>query len=222
MARKTLKLTDNLYEYLIQNSVKETKEQELLRTLTSSMERASMQIAPEQAQFFQVLVRAMGAKKTLEIGVFTGYSALAVALALPDDGRLFALDINPEWTDIALKFWRMAGIAQKITLKLAPAIETLDSLLSSGNRETFDFAFIDADKENIEAYFERCLELLRPGGVIAIDNVLCSGAVTDTSNREPNVIALREFNRRRSYDDRIMLSMIALGDGVSLAVKKQQ
>ena len=180
---------------------------------------ARMQIAPEQGQFMALLVQLMGAKKCIEIGVFTGYSSLCVALALPPDGKITACDTSEKWTQIARHYWQEAGVAQKIELRLAPALKTLDALLAENQAGTFDFAFIDADKENYLAYYERCLKLLRHGGLIAIDNTLWSGRVAEPDNREADTVAIREFNSKLHHDQRVALSLLPIADGLTLALK---
>ena len=181
---------------------------------------ARMQISPEQGQFMALLAQLMGAKKTLEIGVFTGYSALAVALALPDDGKVIACDISEEYTAIAKDFWERAGVSEKIDLRIAPALETLDQLISEDETGSFDLAFIDADKRNYENYYERALRLLRPGGLILIDNVLWSGKVVDPTITDKQTQAIREFNQKLHQDSRISLSLIAIADGLTLVLKR--
>lgn len=222
MSTKSFFLDDRLYEYLLSVSLRDDPVAARLREETSRLAQSNMQIAPEQAQFLALLVRLAGARRTLDIGVFTGYSALAVARALPDDGEVVALDVSKEWTDIARRYWREAGVDDRIDLHIAPADQSLDALIADGASGTFDFAFIDADKENYTAYFERSLELLRPGGVIAVDNVLWSGSVADPSNREPDTEAIRDFNRKLHHDDRIELSMVPIADGLTLAVKRPE
>jgi caffeoyl-CoA O-methyltransferase len=180
---------------------------------------ARMQITPEQGQFMQMLVLLLGAIKTLEVGVFTGYSSLAVALAMPDHGRVIACDIDEEWTGIAQKYWKEAGVAQKIDLRIAPALKTLDTLLAEGEQATFDFAFIDADKANYDKYYERALKLLRSGGLIAVDNVLWHGRVVDPSVNDEDTMAIRKLNEKLYADDRVDLSMLPIGDGLTLARK---
>jgi predicted O-methyltransferase YrrM len=187
---------------------------------TAHMLEAEMQIAPEQGAFMALLVQLMGAKRCLEIGVFTGYSALAVALALPDDGRLLACDVSEEWTAMAQRYWDEAGVKKKIDLRLAPALETLDDLLEDGAAGSFDFAFLDADKTGYAAYYERVLELLLPGGLIVADNVLYNGHLADPDKTSANIKALREFNTALFRDERITLSMIPVADGLTLAVKR--
>lgn len=222
MSTKSFFLDDRLYEYLLSVSLRDDPVAARLREETSRLAQSNMQIAPEQAQFLALLVRLAGARRTLDIGVFTGYSALAVARALPGDGEVVALDVSKEWTDIARRYWREAGVDDRIDLHIAPADQSLDALIADGASGTFDFAFIDADKENYEAYYERSLELLRPGGVIAVDNVLWSGSVADPSNREPDTEAIRDFNRKLHHDDRIELSMVPIADGLTLAVKRPE
>ncbi len=179
-----------------------------------------MQIAPEQGQFMALLVRLLGAKKTLEVGVFTGYSALVTALALPEDGKVIACDRDPRFTEMAKPYWEKAGVADKIDLRLAPALETLENLIANGERNSFDFAFIDADKRNYPNYYEQTLQLVRPGGLIAIDNVLWSGRVADPEDTDKRTVAIREFNQKLHQDSRIHLSVLAIADGLTLAIKK--
>ena len=162
----------------------------------------------------------LGARKTIEIGVFTGYSSLVVALALPEDGRVIACDINEEWTAVARRYWREAGVERKIDLRLRPALQTLDDLIALGQAGSFDFAFIDADKENYESYYERCLTLVRPGGLIAVDNVLWSGRVIDAADQDKDTRAIRAFNEKLKSDERVWLSLLPIRDGVTLACKK--
>lgn len=220
MSNRTLELTDKLYDYLLSASLREPDVLRRLREETAGQEMARMQIAPEQGQFMALLLRLMGARRTLEIGVFTGYSALCAALALPEDGRIVACDISEEWTAIAQRYWREAGVGDKIELRLAPAAETLAKLMDSGQRETFDFTFIDADKENYDTYFEYALRLVRPGGLIAIDNVLWGGSVVDDDDQEPSTRAIRELNAKLHRDDRIELSLVPIADGLTLALKR--
>jgi predicted O-methyltransferase YrrM len=179
-----------------------------------------MQISPEQGQFMALLIELLGAKKTLEVGVFTGYSALWVALTLPAEGQLVACDINPEWTSIAQRYWQRAGVANKIDLRLGPAIQTLDQLIEAGEAGSFDFAFIDAEKTEYEDYYQRALELIRPGGLIAVDNVLRNGRVIDPSFTDEDTGAIRTFNSARLHDEQVTLSMIPIADGLTLARKR--
>lgn len=219
MTNKTLNLNEQLYSYLIDNSLREP---EILRQLREEIKihpYRTMQIAPEQGQFMGLLVKLMGAKKTLEIGVFTGYSSLSVALALPPDGKIIACDISEEFTAIAQRYWQKAGVDHKIDLRIAPALQTLDNLLASGEKGTFDLAFIDADKANYYEYYERSLQLLRPGGLILIDNVLWDGKVADENVQDESTIAIRNFNAKLHQDQRINLSLVPIADGLTLAWK---
>ena len=191
-----------------------------LREETVSLEKANMQIGPEQAQFMALLVELLGARNALEVGTFTGYSALAVALALPDDGRLVACDVSDEWTAIGRRYWEEAGVAHKIDLRLAPAVETLDDLLAEGWAGTFDFAFIDADKEGYDIYYERALELIRTGGLVALDNTLWEGKVVDSEVTDDDTVAIRAINSKLAGDERVTLSLLPVGDGLTLARKR--
>ncbi len=220
MANKTLDLTNQLYDYLLSNSLREPELLAQLRQETAQHPMAQMQIAPEQGQFMALLVQLMGAKKTLEVGVFTGYSALVVALALPADGKVVACDVSEEYTAIARRYWQAAGVADKIELRIGPAVDTLDQLLAAGQAETFDFAFIDADKSNYWNYYERSLQLLRPGGLIAIDNVLWSGRVADPQVQDNRTESIRAFNAKLHQDQRITLSLVPIADGLTLALKR--
>jgi predicted O-methyltransferase YrrM len=220
MSTKTITLTESLHHYLLSVSLREPPILARLREETAQHPLANMQIAPEQGQFMALLVRLMEAKKCLELGVFTGYSALSVALALPPDGKLIACDVNEEWTSMAWRYWQEAGVAHKIALRIAPALETLDKLLANGEAESFDFIFIDADKENYANYYERSLELVRHGGLIVIDNVLWSGRVADPNEQDMDTVAIRRFNTKLHLDERIVLSMLPLADGLTLAYKR--
>ncbi|AHJ27234.1 class I SAM-dependent methyltransferase [Nodularia spumigena CS-584] len=220
MANKTLGIEPQLYNYLLSVSLREPEILSQLREETAQHPMAMMQIAPEQGQFMALLVQLMGAKKTLEVGVFTGYSSLAVALALPPEGRVVACDVSEEFTAIALRYWQAAGVSDKIDLHIAPAMETLDQLLAAGEAETFDFAFIDADKSNYDGYYERSLQLVRPGGLILIDNVLWSGRVADTEVQDNRTTKIRALNEKLHQDERINLSLIPIADGLTLAHKK--
>lgn len=219
MSKRTLTLNDRVYEYLLNVSLREPALLERVRTETAQDAHSNMQIAPEQGQFMALLVALMGVNRAIEIGTYTGYSSLWIASAMPKDGRLICCDSSEEWTSIAQRYWAMAGVDDKIELRLAPATVTLDALLAAGQAERYDFAFIDADKQNYENYFERCLELLRPGGLIAVDNTLWDGAVADPENVEPSTLAIRAFNEKLHADDRISLSLVPIGDGLSLARK---
>ena len=215
-----LGLSDELYGYILSASLREADVLRRLREETARMPMAIMQIAPEQGQFMALVVELIGAKRTLEVGVFTGYSSLAVALALPDDGHITACDVSEEWTAVARRYWAEAGVAHKIDLRLAPAIETLDALLAEGQAGSYDFAFVDAEKTEYADYYERVLELLRQGGLVAVDNVLWNGAVADPANDEEDTNAIRAFNRKLHADDRVSLSLLPLADGLTLARKR--
>jgi predicted O-methyltransferase YrrM len=219
MSKQTLGLEQSLYDYLLSVSLREPAILTQLRQETAQMPRSIMQISPEQGQFMALLIKLIGAKKTLEIGVFTGYSSLVVALALPADGKIVACDVSEEYTSVARRYWQQAGVADKIDLHIAPALETLDKLLTAGEAETFDFAFIDADKSNYDNYYERSLELIRPGGLIAIDNVLWSGKVADTEIQDNQTNKIRDLNRKLHEDSRITLSLVPIADGLTLAMK---
>jgi predicted O-methyltransferase YrrM len=222
MSNRTIQVTDDLYEYLLSVSSREPDVLRRLReeTAAATGDRFRMQISPEQGQFMQLLARLTGARRALEVGVFTGYSSLAVALAMPDDGRLVACDVSEEWTSIARRYWAEAGVAGKIDLRLAPATETLAGLVAAGEAGTYDFAFVDADKGNYATYYERALELLRPGGLIAVDNTLWSGRVADPSVDDPDTAAIRAFNETVHRDERVDLSLLPVGDGLTLARKR--
>ena len=220
MSKQTTGLEQHLADYIQSISLREPDILKQLREETAKLSMARMQISPEQGQFMALLAQLMGAKKTLEIGVFTGYSALAVALALPDDGKVIACDISEEYTAIAKDFWSRAGVSEKIDLRIAPALETLEKLITEGETGSFDLAFIDADKRNYENYYERALTLLRPGGLILIDNVLWSGKVIDPTITDKQTQAIREFNQKLHQDSRISLSLIAIADGLTLALKR--
>ena len=215
-----LQLTDALYEYVHAVSVKESDVLRRLREETAPMPLAVMQIPPEQGQFLAFLVQLIGARRTIEVGVFTGYSTLWTASALPPDGRVVALDTSEEWTAVARRYWREAGVSDRIELRLGPAADTLAELLSESRAGTFDFVFIDADKQNYVVYYEHALRLIRPGGVIAIDNVLRSGEVIDPSVTEEGTVAIRTLNERLSRDPRIVLSLLPIADGLTLAMKR--
>ena len=219
MANKTLALTSALHAYLVAHSVREPEILRRLRAETAQDSMSVMQISPEQGQFMQLLVKLMGAKNCLEIGVFTGYSSLAVALVLPADGRILACDVSEKWTAVARKYWREAGVAHKIDLRIAPALDTMDALIAAGGAGSVDFAFIDADKINYPNYYERALTLLRSGGLIAVDNTLWGGQVIDNKSKSPDTRAIRLFNEQLRSDARIHLSMLPIGDGLSLALK---
>ena len=220
MSKRTLNLTEPLYEYLLSVSLRETDVMKALREETRRLPMAMMQISPEQGQFMRLLIKLMGAQRAIEVGTFTGYSALAVASALPDDGKLICCDIDRDWTSIARRYWRKAGVDHKIDLHLAPALETLQGLVESGQQGRIDFAFIDADKENYLKYYEQCLTLIRPGGLIAIDNTLWDGDVINQSNQTPETIAIRAFNQAIAKDVRVEISLLPIADGLTLARKR--
>ena len=221
MSNRSISLTDSLYEYLLAVSLREPDLLRQLRQETATDPLARMQISPEQGQFMGLLARLMGARRCLEIGVFTGYSSLALALALPDDARIVACDVSEEWTSVARRYWAAAGVAHKIDLRLAPALETMAGLLAAGEAGRFDFAFLDADKENYPSYYELALELLRPGGLLVADNTLWSGRVADPANTEATTEALRRFNEQLHRDERVDLSLVPIGDGLTLARKRE-
>jgi predicted O-methyltransferase YrrM len=220
VTRRTNHLPDDLYRYLLDVSVREADVLRRLREETATLPNANMQIGPEQGQFMGLLVELIGAKYALEVGTFTGYSALAVAMALPFDGRVIACDLSEEWTSIGKPYWEESGQAHKIELRLGPAIDSLDELLLQGRAGHFDFAFIDADKERYAAYFERCLELVRRGGLIAIDNTLWDGKVVDAEPADEDTEAIRRFNEKLKDDERVSLSLVPIGDGLTLARKR--
>ncbi len=220
MPGRTLPITDALYAYVIGHSVREHPVLAELRATTAGLRHAGMQIGADQGQLMGLLVKLLGARRTLEVGVFTGYSSLAVALALPEDGRIVACDVSEEWTAIARHHWERAGVAHKIDLRLAPALSTLDSLLSSGGAGTFDFAFIDADKSNYRAYYERTLGLLRRGGLVAIDNTLWGGAVVNAEVQDDDTKAIRALNDALHRDERVDVAQLTVGDGLTLALKR--
>ena len=220
MSNRTIALDDRLYDYLRAVSLREPALLARLREETSALPAARMQIAPEQGQFMAMLVRLLNAREILEIGTFTGYSALAMALALPPDGRIVACDINDEWTAIGRRYWREAGVAERIDLRLAPALQTLEALLADGGQDRFDFAFIDADKTGYRAYYEACLKLVRPGGLIAVDNTLWDGRVADNSVQDADTCAIRAFNAALHDDVRVDVSLVPIGDGLTLARRR--
>ncbi len=215
MTAKTLQLSDALHAYLVGNSLRELPVQRALRVATLRIPGAGMQITPEQGQFMQLLVRLLGAGRCIEIGTFTGYSSLAMALALPASGKIVCCDISEEWTSVAQSFWKKAGVRHKIDLRIGPALATLRTLKGS-----FDFAFIDADKTNYQNYYERCLKIVRRGGLIAVDNTLWYGRVIDRRDRTADTRAIRAFNRKLRGDRRVDISMVPIGDGLTLARKR--
>lgn len=220
MGKQTLDLRDDLYSYLLEVSLQESPVLRALRKETDQLENAQMQISPDQGQFMALLVKLIAAKQIIEIGTFTGYSALVMAQALPDTGKLIACDTSVEWTSIASKYWRLAGINDRIDLRLAPALETLQLLVDDGHAGQFDLVFIDADKVNIQNYYEHSLDLLKSGGVVLVDNVLWGGSVIDSRDDSDDTSSIREFNKCLSQDERVEISMIPIGDGLTIARKK--
>jgi predicted O-methyltransferase YrrM len=218
MANRTLPMNDALHAYLVKVSVREPAVMRALRDETAKLPQSGMQIGPEQGAFMGWLAGTLGVTRAIEIGTFTGYSALAVAGAMPAHGRLIACDVSEEFTNIARRYWKEAGLAERIELHLGPAIDTLASLIAS-SRGTYDFAFIDADKVNYDRYYEACLELLRVGGIIVVDNVLWSGKVLDGSVTDADTAALRALNDKIGNDERVDACMLPLGDGLTLARK---
>ncbi len=216
MSNTSIGLDETLGDYLVGVGVREPEVLRALRERTAALPQHGMQIAPEQGAFMALLVRLTGARRCLEVGTFTGYSSTAVALALPSDGHLLCCDVSAEWTDIARQTWEAAGVADHVELRLGPAIDTLDALLADGAAGTFDFAFIDADKPNYDGYVERALRLVRPGGVIAIDNVLWSGRVADPAVDDGSTLAIRALNAKLATDERVEVAMVPIGDGLTL------
>jgi predicted O-methyltransferase YrrM len=220
MSSQHLELSKELWDYIGRVSLREPEVLRRLREETAPLPLSIMQISPEQGQFMGLLTSLLGARRTLEVGVFTGYSSISVAMALPEDGRIIACDVSEEWTSIARRYWQEAGVAHKIDLRLRPAVETLDQLLADGEAGAFDFAFIDADKANYVNYYERCLKLLRPGGLIAVDNVLWHGSVIDPAKQDEDTQTIRRFNQLVGRDDRVSVSLLPISDGLTLALKK--
>lgn len=221
MSSRTIQLNDTLLAYLLREGLSESPAARDLRAETQRVTRwHRMQISPEQGAFMALLTRLLGARRTIEVGTFTGYSALVVAEALPADGRVVACDVSEEWTAVGRPFWERAGVADKIDLRLRPAARTLDELRAEGAAGSFDFAFIDADKSNYDCYYEGCLRLLRPGGVVAVDNVLWGGSVADSRITDDDTRAIRALNAKIRRDDRVHATMLPIGDGLTLALKK--
>ncbi|MDX1498108.1 MAG: class I SAM-dependent methyltransferase [Salinisphaeraceae bacterium] len=220
MSRNSFVLDDRLYDYLLDVSLREPAVLKALREETAKHEMARMQIAPEQGQFIQWLLRLMGARRGIEVGVFTGYSSLCAALAMGEEAYLLACDVSEEYTAVARCYWAQAGVESRIDLRLAEAQRTLEAALAKGEAGSYDYAFIDADKTSYSAYYESCLTLLRPGGVILVDNVLWGGRVADPKETEEDTVALRTFNKKLADDERIDLSLIPLADGISLCRKR--
>jgi predicted O-methyltransferase YrrM len=220
MSRKTLNLTDRLYQYILSVSLRESQEQLDLRNETQKLSAGNMQIAPEQAQFMQWLVTLIQAKTILEIGTFTGYSALSMALALPENGKIVCCDISDEWTPMAEDFWRKADVLEKIDHRIAPAVDTLEALLAEGKENKFDLVFIDADKQAYPDYYEKSLSLVRVGGVILIDNVFQDGDVADPECQKERVNVIRKLNAFIHHDPRVTLSMLPISDGLTMVIRK--
>ena len=217
MGKQTLNLDDTLYDYLLAVSLRDNSIQKQLREQTDRLEMGIMQISADQAQFMMLLLKLINAKRVIEIGTFTGYSALVMANALPDDGVIVACDINEEWTSMGKHYWEQAGVSQKIDLRLAPALDTLKQLINDGQKETFDAAFIDADKINMLNYYEYCLKLVRSGGLIMLDNVLWGGSVADPNKQDDDTRAIRATNQFLLQDERVDISLVPVGDGLTLA-----
>ncbi len=220
MANRSLNITDTLYAYLVDATLREPPLLRELREETARLPEANMQIAPEQGQFMALLAELIGATRALEVGTFTGYSALCVALAMPPGSRLIACDVSEEYTSVARRYWGLSGAADKIELRLAPAAQTLDALLADGQANSYDFAFIDADKQSYDIYYERTLSLLRAGGLMAIDNVLWGGQVADPSDSSLETVAIRKLNAKIRADQRVSMSLVPVGDGLLLARKR--
>ena len=220
MANKTIGISDELAAYVVEVGTREPELLVRLREETAALPQHGMQIAPEQGAFLALLVELIGARRCIEVGTFTGYSSTVVALALPEDGRLVCCDVSEEWTSLARKYWDEAGVAGKIDLRIAPATETLDRLLADGEQDAFDFAFIDADKAGYDGYYERVLRLVRPGGLIALDNTLWGGQVLDQDTDDKDTRALRALNAKLADDERITLCLLPLADGVTLARRR--
>ena len=219
MGNRTLSIDDRVYDYLLSVSLKESDLLAQLRKETAGIEFSEMQIAPEQGQFMAMLVKLMGARRALEIGTFTGYSSVVIATALPEDGELVCCDDSEEWTSMARKYWQQAGLEDRINFKLGDASKTLQAMIDEGREGTFDFIFIDADKQNYPLYYELSLKLLRAGGLIAVDNTLWSGDVADPGNDEPGTRAIRRFNEMLKQDQRVEISLVTIGDGLTLVHK---
>ena len=220
MSSRSIQMTEDIYSYLLRNSLRENIHCVQLREETQLLTMAGMQVSPEQGQLMGLLIEIIGATRVIEVGVFTGYSCLCMALALPEDGTIVACDVSEEWTSVGEKYWSLAGVRDKIDLRLAPAAETLREMVTQGESGQYDVAFIDADKSNYDVYYELCLQLLRTGGVLLIDNVLWGGAVADKSIVDGDTESIRTLNQKIYLDDRVAMSMIPIGDGLTLAVKK--
>ena len=220
MSSSTLQLNEKVYDYLLGHSLRESAACQQLREETKPMKMGMMQVAPEQCQFMSLLVELIGARKAVEVGTFTGYSALRVAQALPEDGTLVCCDVSEEWTAVGKKYWEQAGVSDRINLKIGPAVDTLQAMRDAGEENTFDFGFIDADKLNYQSYYEHVLALLRTGGLLLIDNVLWGGSVANPDKTDEDTEAIRNLNTFLHADDRVSLSMLPVGDGLTLALKR--
>lgn len=218
MGKRVLNFTEDLYDYLLDNSLREPPVLQALREETNRMMMSAMQSPPEQCQFIALLLKMMAANRVLEVGIFVGYSTLWMATNLPEDGTIVACDIDEKWTSVGQRYWQQAGLDHKIDLRLAPAIDTLDQLIDEGQADSFDFAFVDADKESYWSYYERALVLVRKGGMIAIDNVLWGGSVINPDNQSSDANAIRQFNARIHQDNRVDMVMLNIGDGLTLAI----
>jgi predicted O-methyltransferase YrrM len=220
MSSLSYAIEDDIYRYLIDNSVREPNVLAELRQETLKLPNHNMQISPEHGQFMGLLVRATGAKRAVEVGTYTGYSSIAVAQALPSDGKLICCDISKDYTDIARKYWKKAGVEQKVELRLGPGVQTLDGLIKEGKSGTIDFSFIDADKPGYDNYYERLLTLTRPGGLILLDNIFQGGRILEASSTREGTVAMQALNKKLHADERVHLSMLPIGDGVTLCLKK--
>lgn len=220
MSNRTIALNDRLHAYLLDHSLRENELKCRLRVVTAREEMAHMQIAPEQGQFMALLVELIGAHRVLEVGTFTGYSALCMAEVMPADGKLICCDVSEEWTEVGRPFWREAGVEDRIDLRIAPALETLDVLIAEGRAGQFDLAFVDADKGNYANYYERCLELVRPGGLMLFDNTLWDGRVADPEEQDEDTCAIRALNDQLLDDERVSISLVPIGDGLTMARKR--
>jgi predicted O-methyltransferase YrrM len=220
MSTRTYQIGEELHRHLLETTIRDMDVLQALRAKTAEMAEGGMQISPEQGQFMQFLIKAIGAKRALEIGTFTGYSALVVALALPEDGRLVACDVSDDYTSVGRPYWQKAGVEHKIDLRLGPGIESLQRMIDNGDANSFDFAFIDADKPNYEHYYELCLQLVRPGGVISIDNTLWGGRIADHTAQDESTRVIRSLNQKIRNDRRVDMSLVPIGDGLMLACKR--